>query len=127
MILPKPKSKQTNYLNYSFLYVLINLFKTISFNHQKKVFIFYISLILFSLYGFSKIKAVSFLIDDVPAESSLMKDMKFFESNFSGVMPLEIIIDTKNKKGVQNLNTLKKIDRLENFLKEKIQLLKKML
>ena len=61
----------------------------------------------------------SFLIDDVPAESSLMKDMKFFESNFSGVMPLEIIIDTKNKKGVQNLNTLKKIDRLENFLKEK--------
>ena len=119
LILPKPKSKQTNYLNYSFLYVLINLFKTISFNHQKKVFIFYISLILFSLYGFSKIKAVSFLIDDVPAESSLMKDMKFFESNFSGVMPLEIIIDTKNKKGVQNLNTLKKIDRLENFLKEK--------
>ncbi len=83
------------------------------------MFIFYISLILFSLYGFSKIKAVSFLIDDVPAESSLMKDMKFFESNFSGVMPLEIIIDTKNKKGVQNLNTLKKIDRLENFLKEK--------
>ena len=57
---------------------------------------FYISLILVSLYGFSKIKAVSFLIDDVPAESSLMKDMKFFESNFAGVMPLEIIIDTKN-------------------------------
>jgi uncharacterized protein len=119
LILPKPKSKQTNYLNYSFLYFLINLFRTISFNHQKKVFVFYISLILVSLYGFSKIKAVSFLIDDVPAESSLMKDMKFFESNFAGVMPLEIIIDTKNKKGVQNLNTLRKIDRLENFLKEK--------
>ena len=34
-------------------------------------------------------------------------------------MPLEIIIDTKKKRGVRNLNTLKKIDRLENFLKEK--------
>ncbi len=119
LILPKPKPKQTNYLNYSFLYFLINLFKTISFHYQKKVFVFYIFLILVSLYGLSKIKAVSFLIDDVPAESSLMKDMKFFESNFSGVMPLEIVIDTKNKKGVQNLKTLRKIDKLENFLKEK--------
>ena len=71
------------------------------------------------MYGFSKIKAGSFLIDDVPSESSLMKDMKFFESNFSGIMPLEIVIDTKKKRGVRNLNTLKKIDRLENFLKDK--------
>ena len=119
LILPKPKSKQTNYLNYNFLCFLINLFKSISFHHQKKVFVLFGILIVISLYGFSKIKAGSFLIDDVPSESSLMKDMKFFESNFSGIMPLEIIIDTKKKRGVRNLNTLKKIDRLENFLKEK--------
>ena len=119
LILPKPKSKQINYLNYNFLYFLINLFKTISFEHQKKVFVLSGILIAISLYGFSMIKAGSFLIDDVPSESSLMKDMKFFESNFSGIMPLEIIIDTKKKRGVRNLNTLKKIDRLENFLKDK--------
>ena len=119
LILPKPKSKQTNYLNYNFLCFLINLFKSISFHHQKKVFVLSGILIVISLYGFSKIKAGSFLIDDVPSESSLMKDMKFFESNFSGIMPLEIIIDTKKKRGVRNLNTLKKIDRLENFLKDK--------
>ena len=119
LILPKPKSKQTNYLNYNFLRFLINLFKSISFYHQKKVFVLSGILIVISLYGFSKIKAGSFLIDDVPSESSLMIDMKFFESNFSGIMPLEIIIDTKKKRGVRNLNTLKKIERLENFLKEK--------
>jgi len=119
LILPKPKSKQINYLNYNFLYFLINLFKTISFEHQKKVFVLSGILIVISLYGVFKIKAVSFLIDDVPSESFLMKDMKFFESNFSGIMPLEIVIDTKKKRGVRNLNTLKKIDRLENFLKDK--------
>ncbi|MEO2084692.1 MAG: MMPL family transporter [Marinoscillum sp.] len=119
LILPKPKSKQINYLNYNFLYFLINLFKSISFEHQKKVFVLSGILIVISLYGVFKIKAVSFLIDDVPSESFLMKDMKFFESNFSGIMPLEIVIDTKKKRGVRNLNTLKKIDRLENFLKEK--------
>ena len=119
LILPKPKSKQINYLNYNFLYFLINLFKTISFEHQKKVFVLSGILIVISLYGVFKIKAVSFLIDDVPSESFLMKDMKFFESNFSGIMPLEIVIDTKKKRGVRNLSTLKKIDRLENFLKDK--------
>ena len=38
-----------------------------------------------------------------------MKDLKFFESNFSGVMPLEIVVDTKMKKGIQNLTYLKEL------------------
>ena len=32
-------------------------------------------------------------------------------------MPLEIVVDSKMKKGVQNLNLLKKVNELENFLK----------
>ena len=52
-----------------------------------------------------------------------MKDLKFFESNFSGVMPLEIVVDTKMKKGIQNLNLLKRVDRLEQFLEQKIMFL----
>ena len=48
-----------------------------------------------------------------------MKDLKFFESNFSGVMPLEIVVDTKMRKGIQNLNLLKRVDRLEQFLEQK--------
>ena len=46
----------------------------------------------------SKIESISYLLDDVPEESKLKKDLIFFESNFSGIMPLEIIIDTKVKK-----------------------------
>ena len=64
----------------------------------------------------SKIESVSYLLDDVPEESKLKKDLIFFESNFSGIMPLEIIIDTKVKKGIQNLKNLKKINQLENKL-----------
>ena len=71
------------------------------------------------IYGLTKIKSVSYIVDDVPSESSLMKDLKFFEKNFSGVMPLEIVVDTKMKRGVQNINTLKKVDNLEKFLSDK--------
>ena len=119
LALPKPKSQQTGYLNYNFINVLIKSFKYISFNYQKRVFFISTVIVISSLYGLSKIKSVSYLIDDVPSESSLMKDLKFFEENFSGIMPLEIVVDTKMKKGVQNLNLLKKVDKLETFLAKK--------
>ena len=119
LALPKPKSSQVNYLNYSFINNLISSFRYISFTHKKRVFLIFTIIIVSSLFGLSKIKSVSFLVDDVPSESDLMKDLKFFESNFSGVMPLEIVVDTKMKKGVQNLNLLKRVNTFENFLEDK--------
>ena len=119
LVLPAPKSEQTSYLNYSFIKYLINSFINISFNYRRQVFILSSIIVSVSIYGLTKIKSVSYLIDDVPSESPLMKDLKFFEKNFSGVMPLEIVVDSKMKKGVQNLNLLKKVNELENFLMDK--------
>ena len=119
LYLHSPKKSQTNYLNYRFINYLISLFISISYNHRKSVFLIFILIFLASIYGLTKIKSVSYIVDDVPSESSLMKDLKFFEKNFSGVMPLEIVVDTKMKRGVQNINTLKKVDNLEKFLSDK--------
>jgi len=119
LYLPSPKKSQTNYLNYRFINYLISLFISISYNHRKSVFLIFTVIFLASIYGLTKIKSVSYIVDDVPSESSLMKDLKFFEKNFSGVMPLEIVVDTKMKRGVQNINTLKKVDNLEKFLSDK--------
>ena len=48
------------------------------------------------------------MVDDLARDSPLIQDLKFFETQFSGIMPLEIIVDTGTKKGVQNLKNLKK-------------------
>ena len=116
LLLPEPKTSDTNYLNNNKLNDLINLFTNISINYQKSVFTVTFLIILASIFYMSKIESVSYLLDDVPEESKLKKDLIFFESNFSGIMPLEIIIDTKVKKGIQNLKNLKKINQLENKL-----------
>jgi hypothetical protein len=44
------------------------------------------------------------------------KDLKFFEENFSGIMPLEIVVDSGKKKGVLRQSFLDKVNELEEFL-----------
>ena len=86
--------------------------------HRHKFYIFNVTgiIVLACIFGISKIKAVSFMVDDLPEDSQEKLDLKFFEENFSGVMPLEVIIDTNVKKGVQNIGNLRKIDKFETFL-----------
>jgi predicted RND superfamily exporter protein len=66
----------------------------------------------------TRIEAVSYIVDDLPDESSIVQDMAFFEQNFKGVMPLEIIIDTGKEQGVRKPENLQKVNELEIFLKE---------
>lgn len=82
------------------------------------IFAVTIGVVIVSAIGLTRITAVSYMVDDIPENSPLKKDLEFFESNFSGIMPLELIIDTGAKKGVQNLRNLRKIDQLERFLSE---------
>jgi predicted RND superfamily exporter protein len=56
------------------------------------------------------------MVDDVPEDSQVKMDLAFFEQNFGGIMPMEIILDTKKKKGVMQLDFLKKVDQLEQHL-----------
>ena len=49
-------------------------------------------------------------------EFSADKDIKFFESEFGGIMPLEILIDTKKEKGVMKLSTLKKMEKINETI-----------
>lgn len=50
-------------------------------------------------------------------KNRLYKDLQYFENRFNGVMPLEILIDTKKKQGALSLATIQHIDELSNALK----------
>jgi predicted RND superfamily exporter protein len=42
--------------------------------------------------------------------------LRFFEENFSGIMPLELVVDTGKRRGVLDVKNLQKIEELETFL-----------
>ncbi|HUM65508.1 MAG TPA: efflux RND transporter permease subunit, partial [Chitinophagaceae bacterium] len=73
--------------------------------------------LIFSIIGITRLKSVGYIVDDLPHTDRIYTDLKFFEKNFKGVMPLEIIVDTKKKYGVtRNLKNLQLIDSLSQFL-----------
>ena len=111
-----PTKRHMKHLEFKALDVVLNFLDLVVHNHRKWVFLGTGILIAASIYGMQQIKANSFMVDDLPEDSPLKKELEFFEANFSGVMPLEVIVDTGKKKGVQRISNLKQIDQFEMFL-----------
>ena len=115
--LPKPKSRHTKYLDNPGLKQLLTRLEHWSLNHRNLIYITTAIVVAISIAGMFRLKSVGFIVDDLPKSDKLYTDLKFFETNFKGVMPLEIIVDTKKKYGVtRNLNNLLRIDSLSQFL-----------
>jgi predicted RND superfamily exporter protein len=75
-----------------------------------------IILVFVGIYGISKLKTTGNIVDDIPKKDPLYVDLMFFEKHFNGVMPFEISIDTRKKKGVLQLSTIGKIEELQQVL-----------
>ncbi|RLC25881.1 MAG: hypothetical protein DRH21_03395 [Deltaproteobacteria bacterium] len=83
---------------------------------RKPIYIITFVLIIVSAFGIAKLETTGKIVDDIPKKDVMYKDLMFIEQNFNGVMPLEISVDTKKKKGVLKLSTIKKIDKLQQVL-----------
>lgn len=114
--LSPPKATQTKHLDAPRLNRVLEIIDFWVHNHYRKVFVVVTAITVISLVGMYKIKTIGFVVDDLPAKDPIYTDMKFFESNFHGVLPLEFSIDTKKPNGVFNITTLHKINKLEKTL-----------
>jgi predicted RND superfamily exporter protein len=116
--MPLPKEKHLEHLNKKYTQSFVNwLVKTVK---EKKIAIFIITIIslVSSIIGIYLIRVSGSLIEDMPKKTEFYQDILFFENEFDGVMPLEIMIDTKRKKGVMKLSTLKKMDELQETISD---------
>jgi predicted RND superfamily exporter protein len=116
-LLPPPKSRHTKYLDNPALNKWLDRLERWSLNHRKLIYAITLGIAVVSVAGIFRLKTLGFIVDDLPKKDQLYTDLRFFESNFKGVMPLEILVDTKKKYGVsRNLNNLVKIDSLSQYL-----------
>jgi predicted RND superfamily exporter protein len=114
--IPPPIPRHLNHLEResltSFLRWIVNTVK----NNRLGVYITSICLLIFGIIGINKIKISGSIIEDMPKSTGFFEDIRFFEREFDGVMPLEIMIDTKRKNGAMKLSNLRKMEDLEETI-----------
>jgi predicted RND superfamily exporter protein len=117
--MPVPGTKQLNYLDVKFFTNLLLRIERWVLHHKNIVYTITLVTVIFSLAGIFKLKTEGFIVDDLPQTNKIYTDLKFFEKNFGGVMPLEIIIDSKKRYGLAGtriLPVLAKIDSLSTYI-----------
>jgi len=115
--LPPPRMKDVKHQEESIARAIIN--KTVVWvtEYRNTIYIITGVMIIVGIIGASRLTTSGRIVDDIPHRNKLYTDLMFFEENFKGIMPLEITIDTKRKKGVLTLSALNRIDRLQDSLK----------
>lgn len=114
--LPDPTDRHIKHLDSKIMINTVNHLLHVTLHHPKIIFSITLIMLLLGGYGISRIKTTGFMLDDIPHENELYTDLKFFEENFSGLMPLEIYIDTKRPNGVMLPATMRKLDQLQEEL-----------
>lgn len=115
---PVPKEKHLEHLKRNYTRSLMTWIEKMVRQNKNHVYIVAVFLFVVSLYGAFQINTSGSLIEDMPKKTGFFKDILFFEKEFDGIMPLEITIDTKRKKGVMKLSTLEKMDELQKTIEE---------
>lgn len=116
--LPAPKGHHTSYLESPWMHKLLNILTSWVFSHRLWIYVATIAACVVSVVGVMRLKNVGHIVDDLPKSDKVYQDLKFFEKNFKGVMPLEIVIDTKRKNGAVSLPVLDKMDQLINYMEQ---------
>ncbi len=114
--LPTPQGKQLKHLKFKLLDKALTGLDLLVHRHRYRVLWVTLGLAIIAIIGVLKLHSISYMVDDVPEDSQVKKDLLFFEENFSGIMPLEIVVDTHKKKGILKASTLKKLDKFQRFL-----------
>lgn len=113
-----PKRKHLKHLNKRWISGFVNWMEQMVRHHRISIYIISIMLLVASIIGIYTIKISGSLLEDMPKKAEFFQDIKFFEEEFDGVMPLEILVDTKRKNGALKSATLKRMEELQNHLAE---------
>lgn len=113
-----PKPRQLSNVENGMVSRTVDQILIVVSKHRNWVYTLTLILFVAGIVGVTKLKTTGNIVDDIPKKDVLYQDLLFFEKHFKGVMPFEITIDTKKPRGILQLSTIQKLDRLQEELSE---------
>jgi len=111
-----PKERHMSHFDIGWLVGFLDFLDHTAEKKRSLVYGITIAIVGLSIYGVTKIETAGNLTADFNKDLNIYKDVKYFESKFGGVIPMDIIIDTKREGGVEKLSTLRRIEQLQDSL-----------
>ena len=111
-----PKKRHTHHLDKKWINNLVQYLAYLVKYKRKHIYVITVVLIVVGFFGIIQLKTTGNITEDLPKEQALYQDLKFLESNFGGVLPLEVLVNTKKKNGLLKSYNLRKIEKLSDVL-----------
>jgi len=114
--MPAPRRKHVKHLDRKWLYFMVNKFVKIVQDYRRPVYIGVALVMLVSIYGMTRVKTTGNIVGDFPVNDRVIHDLTWFEDNFNGVMPFEMVVDCKRPGQIMKPNNLQKLEKLQRKL-----------
>ena len=114
----KPKVKHLKHLERKWMGTIIKWMERMVRHHRISIYLSTVLVIIVSIIGVYMIKVSGSIIEDMPKGEEFFDDIVFFENEFGGIMPLEVMVNTNKKNSVMKLSTLKSMSMLEEEIDE---------
>ena len=114
--MPLPNKKHLNHLDNKTIDRFVQWMENYVRHKRINTYIISVIILIFSIIGIYTINISGSILEDMPKKQAFFKDILFFDKEFDGIVPLEILIDTKRKDGVLKLSTLKRMERLNESI-----------
>lgn len=89
------------------------------FRHQKTILVITSVILVLSIIGITKIKVNNILLEDLSEKVKIKQDFMFFDKNYSGVRPFEILITVKDKnKSVWDYDVITELNKVDDFIRK---------
>ncbi|NMH28587.1 efflux RND transporter permease subunit [Flavobacterium silvaticum] len=111
--IPAPKERHISHLDRGSVKGFMDwILETVKHN-RISVYVVAIGLLVISMLGMYQMRISGSLIEDMPKKTPFFRDITYFEKEYDGVMPVEILIDAKRPKGIMKLSVLSKMEEFE--------------
>ncbi|MEN9951707.1 MAG: hypothetical protein RLY85_2459 [Bacteroidota bacterium] len=110
-----PQKRHTRYLENKWLTGLLTRIEGWVFSHKRLVYLCTGIALAISAAGIMQLKTQAFIVDDLPKGDKIFADLKYFETHFKGILPLEILVDTRKRNGIAGSRALNVYEKVSAF------------
>lgn len=117
MLLPEPKERHLRHLTNRWVVRLVRWVGEVV--EKRRIWVYGMTAGLFLVGGMGalRLRAVSYMADDLPSDAQVVQDQRFFAQRYGGTMPFELVIEANAPQGIRRLRTLRALSALQDSLR----------